>query len=336
MSDNGSTTPPGWYPDGQGGQRWWDGTQWGPEGQPPAAEPSPPTTPMPTSPPPQYAPPQDPAGQGGYGGPGAPGQAQPSFGTPYAAAAGFPPPGQDPSGGGASGKNTKLVLGIVGGLVGLAVVIVILVLALGGGNGASSDDPAETVSSFFDAARDGDCDAALELLTDNAIDVFNASGDDCESADPAGEFGDDVSLDVGEATIDGDDATVPVTITDSSDEAGDLGLGDFAVDFNLKKTDGVWLIDGFGFGDVDLPDLDLPDASDFPDDPFSDLPDDPFSDLPTDLFSDLPTDLFSDFPSDFDPEDFLSDFPSDFFSDFDPEDYLSDFPSDFLSDLPTG
>ncbi len=32
MSDEPSSspsTPPGWYPDGQGGQRWWDGTQWG-------------------------------------------------------------------------------------------------------------------------------------------------------------------------------------------------------------------------------------------------------------------------------------------------------------------
>lgn len=28
-------SPPGWYPDGTGNQRWWDGTQWG--GYPPAA-----------------------------------------------------------------------------------------------------------------------------------------------------------------------------------------------------------------------------------------------------------------------------------------------------------
>jgi uncharacterized Tic20 family protein len=36
MSDPTASTPPppssipaGWYPDGQGGTRWWDGTQWG-------------------------------------------------------------------------------------------------------------------------------------------------------------------------------------------------------------------------------------------------------------------------------------------------------------------
>ena len=28
MSSTSSTPPPGWYPDGAGGQRWWDGAQW--------------------------------------------------------------------------------------------------------------------------------------------------------------------------------------------------------------------------------------------------------------------------------------------------------------------
>ncbi|CAN5418868.1 hypothetical protein BH09ACT12_BH09ACT12_14650 [soil metagenome] len=181
------------------------------------------------------------------------------------------------------------------------------------------------MSSFFDAVRDGDCDAALELLTDNAKSTLGASAEDCESADPSEEFGDDVSIDVGEAKIDGDDATVPVTLTDDS---GDLGSGEFTVDFVLAKQDGAWLIDDIGFDSLldDLPDI--PDLSDpaIPDDPFSDLPSDLFSDLPSDLFSDLPSDLFSDFPS-----DLFSDFPSD----FDPEDFLSDFPTDLFSDFPT-
>ena len=44
-----STPPPGWYPDGSGTSRWWDGTQWG-ESAPVPAPPTqaPPTIPTPT------------------------------------------------------------------------------------------------------------------------------------------------------------------------------------------------------------------------------------------------------------------------------------------------
>lgn len=337
MSDSGNNAPPGWYDDGTGGQRWWDGSQWGPEGQPPAT----PTTPMPTSPPPTSppptSPPQDPpygppGGQPAYGQYGAP---QPSYGTAGAAAAGYPPPGPDHGTPSTSGPGSRkgLLIGLVGGLIGVVVLVIILVIALGG-SGPSSDDPAETVQSFFDAARDGDCDAAVELLTENAQETLDP--EDCESADPAEEFGDSVELEVGDAEIDGDDATVPVSLVvdPDSEELGGLGgliPSDVTIDFQLRKVDGAWLIDDFGFGSLleNLPDLDIPevpDLSDLPDDPFSDLPEDPFSDLPTDLFSDFPTDLFSDFPT-----DLFSDFPTD----FDPEDFLSDFPTDLFSDFPT-
>ncbi len=35
-----SATPPGWYDDGHGAQRWWDGTRWTEHVQPPAPEPA--------------------------------------------------------------------------------------------------------------------------------------------------------------------------------------------------------------------------------------------------------------------------------------------------------
>ncbi|WP_323794161.1 DUF2510 domain-containing protein, partial [Nocardioides sp.] len=134
MSDSGSGTPAGWYPDREGGQRWWDGTQWGPVGQPPAAPE--PTVAMPTGPPPS---------------------------TPPEGYAAYPPPSEAaaPAAATSTGPNKPLLLGILGGLVGLGVLIVLLVMVLGGGGGASSDDPAETVSAFYDAARDGDCEAAF-------------------------------------------------------------------------------------------------------------------------------------------------------------------------------
>jgi uncharacterized protein len=35
-----SSVPPGWYPDGQGGTRWWDGAQWGPPSAAPGSVPA--------------------------------------------------------------------------------------------------------------------------------------------------------------------------------------------------------------------------------------------------------------------------------------------------------
>jgi hypothetical protein len=76
MSDpNQPSVPPGWYPDGQGGQRWWDGNQWTEHQQPaPGAVPPPPAPPpAPGAPGQTYgAPPPPPPGFGAqapYGSP---------------------------------------------------------------------------------------------------------------------------------------------------------------------------------------------------------------------------------------------------------------------------
>ena len=47
MSDG--STPAGWYPDGQGGERWWDGNQWTDQTRPLTAPPEPPPPPTPPS-----------------------------------------------------------------------------------------------------------------------------------------------------------------------------------------------------------------------------------------------------------------------------------------------
>jgi hypothetical protein len=305
VSDSGGAgnAPPGWYPDGQGGQRWWDGLEWA------AAEAPQPTLPLPTVPPPSGPPPSGPP------------PASPPGEPPYAAYP-PPPPGATSAAatpGSGSPRNTKVLLAVVGGLVGVAVLAIVLVLALGGSDGPSSDDPAATVQAFFDAAEDGDCDAALELLTDAGRDLLDA--DDCESGVPVDDG--DVSYDIGDAEVDGDAATVAVTVRDAS---ADLGLDEVTLDFALLRTDDVWLIDGFGIGGL---------PEDLPDDLTSELPSelDPgeLPELPEDFEDFDPEDFLSDLPSDFDPEDFLSDFPTD----FDPEDLLSDFPTDLFTDLPT-
>ena len=246
-----STAPPGWYDDGQGGRRWWDGSQWGAAEQPAA----PPTGPPPATPP---------------------------YGQQY---------GQQPYGAPQSGapkKRTGLIIGIVAALVLLAGGIVAAVLL--GGDGASSDDPAETVQSYVDAVEDGDCDAVVALLTDDFQDEIGAgcSGDFSpeDAYEGTGVDPDDITYDVGEAEVDGDEATVPLTVSGF----GSLGGQDsITSDYGLVKEDGEWLISSFGTPDLEAPSADLP--SDFPTEMPSGMPSDfemP-SGVPTD-FGDLPTD----------------------------------------------
>ena len=240
---------------------------------------------------------------------------QPGYGAPQA---GYGPP-QGGYGTPPAKKKTGLILGIVGGVVVLGVIVTVLLLVLGGGNGPSSDDPAETVQSFLDAGKDRDCDAVKELVTGEAKTLLDAQDcDDAEAQAQAEALGfdpDDITYEVGEASIDGDRATVPVTTTFD----GDLPEGVPAealsqtIDYELAKVDGSWLISSFGFdaGDLSLDDL----PTDLPTDAF---PTDAFpTDLPTEgIPTDFPTDFLTEFPTDGLPSDFFSDFPTELFSDF--------------------
>lgn len=120
-----SNIPAGWYDDGQGGQRWWDGTQWTEHTQPGPAAPAAPESPArPTAPqspaadmPTQIAPnraadlgggspQQSPYGgtpsQPAYGGGAAPAQPAQLAQSPYGAPA-QQPPAQQPYGAPAGG-----------------------------------------------------------------------------------------------------------------------------------------------------------------------------------------------------------------------------------------
>ncbi|GAA5144171.1 hypothetical protein GCM10023340_11380 [Nocardioides marinquilinus] len=77
-----NTTPPGWYPDGQGGQRWWDGSQWAAPGQGPGGASS--GGQSSGQPPTQFGGGQQPgqSGQSGQGQYGQPGQQGGQYGQP--------------------------------------------------------------------------------------------------------------------------------------------------------------------------------------------------------------------------------------------------------------
>jgi hypothetical protein len=213
MSDpNQPSTPPGWYPDGQGGQRWWDGSKWTEHTQPPAGGGAPATPPAPAAPagppspgvpggdlPTQVAPnraanypgqqgqpgqpsspqPQQPP-QGVYGAPGGqpgqPGQSsygqQPPFG-------GFPPAGGSGGSGGGKGK----LFAIIGGAVGAVILIVVLLfvlfnVVLGGG-------PEDVASDYLDASASGDFEEACELSSKDYQKSAFEDAKDCDEVEDA-------------------------------------------------------------------------------------------------------------------------------------------------------
>lgn len=148
------STPPGWYDDGSGTQRWWNGTTWGEQSPPPAF----------------------PAG-------GLPGQ--PGFPGGQPGQPGQPTPGP---------RRTGLVIALVVALVAVvALVVVVLVLALGGDDDRddSSDRdgdrdrdarPSATVTSPTfdlptDASEDDFC-AAMQVAGEEIVDQSSQEGDE--------------------------------------------------------------------------------------------------------------------------------------------------------------
>lgn len=242
------STPPGWYDDGQGSQRWWDGHQWtehtrpaggGPQQPQPGSEPAAPYDPH--SEPTQFGSPpsgtdvgqqgwQQPAG-GGY--PPQPGH--PQQGWPSSSPAGH--------GGGGGGKG-KLIAVIGGGVAVVAVAVVLLVVLLGGSGG-----PSGTVEDVFDAAKDGDPCAVIEHLSNSALgtdedgrdDAVDTAVDECEASSPDSEGGAGCELEIVDEEVDGDKATVTAKITGCDDESDN----EEEDEIDLVKEGGDWRLPTF-------------------------------------------------------------------------------------------
>jgi hypothetical protein len=242
---NNPNVPPGWYPDGQGSQRWWDGTQWTEHVQPaapqqPAQPPAPqqqPAAPQqhPAAPQPGYGPPQaqqsgHPGQQPGYPQSGQPGQ--PPHGQPQ-----WNPTGQPGPQGAGGGGNKKLfvILGAAGGgALLLLILVVVLVMTLSGNN------PKGVADDYLKAVKNENYSRICELMTDEAqqelYDEYDAEncrevGDalkdqeaerEAERDGDAWEIGDvncseaweqvDYDYEIVDVEEDGDDATVTVEV----------------------------------------------------------------------------------------------------------------------------
>jgi len=260
-----ATTPPGWYDDGHGALRWWDGAQWTEHAQSPDAATS------------ESGLDEPGAVTGSDGADGvADGEAidtptAPEGGDPPSAPPGYPggfPGGPNPSGGfiaATEPKKSKLwIVWVVVGVVLLGIVIlaaVIIPIAIGmigggGGSGApSGDDEAAAVAAvelYDEAWGTGDCDKFTEATTESFREQLELP--DCSTFTAASQgFIDSVEgyqLAVTDVTQDEDVITVETSETYSSffDDEGNPTDESVAYEdhyaYSVVSSGDGWAIDG--------------------------------------------------------------------------------------------
>ncbi|WP_194410710.1 DUF2510 domain-containing protein [Microbacterium cremeum] len=268
-----TTTPPGWYDDGHGAMRWWDGSHWTEHVAQPDPEPSadaPTEAEIVAAYPAQSA---DPAGAYPPH-PGDPAGAYPPHpGDPAAYMAAHPGYGAAgyPGGGFAAATEPRrtsklwilwLVLGLVllGIVIAAAVLIPILLMSAatsGAGGAAGSDDERAAVAAvelYDDAWQDADCEAFEASTTDD----FRASTGigDCESFVAEAELFvesvedyevrvDDVASEQGTITV--TTTETYLTVLDDTGEPLETPEPMSAVyTYTVVAVEGEWAIDAIG------------------------------------------------------------------------------------------
>jgi hypothetical protein len=133
-------------------------------------------------------------------------------------------------------RITRLRIGVL-----LLAVLSVGLLAGCGGDSDSEATPEEVVADFYAATGDADPEAMCALITEDAAQAAadDENADTCEEGVQASiDAGDNAgvseladSIEVGDATIDGDEATVGITALGTEDEV------------HLVQEDGQWKLD---------------------------------------------------------------------------------------------
>jgi hypothetical protein len=145
-------------------------------------------------------------------------------------------------------KNDKFLIVIVIGIILLAVVAVVLVLARGQRENYMADDtPSGVVHNYFLAIQREEFEKAYGYLSDDLkskpdLDEFIQMVDD-------NYYGSEVSLQIGQSSIDGDRARVEVSITTYSGggpfDSGRYSSPDTA--YLRRNENGDWKLTGYPY-----------------------------------------------------------------------------------------
>jgi hypothetical protein len=247
-----TTTPPGWYDDGHGALRWWDGAQWTEHVATPDPE----------------------VGEGIEGRTGAEASdaGQPAVEAPPAAYPGGYPPAYPGANGGVFVAATEprksrlwivwVVIGVV--LIGIVVALAVLVpiALLGASGGGASPEPTvyteaeqqqavEAVELYDQAYQTQDCDAYLASTTESYRELIEIT--DCDTfVAGATEFAaslQDYEVTVTSVTQDGSSISVftSETYTSQIDDEGNTTTVpqpyEDVYEYVVVPVDGGWAID---------------------------------------------------------------------------------------------
>jgi len=130
-------------------------------------------------------------------------------------------------------------------LINLFIATAVITLAVGcKGKDNVANDPKTVLSSFFEKMSKKDMDGAAKLATKDSKGTLEMMKKGIEAAEKMGKMGDETKkedpteefkkMKIGEAKIDGDNATVSVSNPSKDNKV---------VDFPLKKEDGSWKVD---------------------------------------------------------------------------------------------
>lgn len=228
------STPPGWYDDGSGTTRWWDGERWS-DGPPTPGQ----------APEQSYGSYAAASGQGGYGQQGGYGE-QGGFGQGgYGEQGGYGGPGGAADSPRRSGGGPlKLVIAAVVVLVLVGVATTVLVLTRGGDDEADADSPEAAVEDAVAAVFAVEsCDDELPLVTGERLEVVEELVDlgDIGACEAAGDYTLDVTT--RDVEVDGSSATAVAEVSATYDGSAE-GFGDHEriIGLELEEVDGDWLV----------------------------------------------------------------------------------------------
>ncbi len=210
------TAPAGWYDQGNGTQRYWDGEAWTEHTAPAAAARAPVAAPPVAAPAaaPQYA--------------AVPSSAPLAQPPGYAALPSNTPPAAPRK------RVWPWVLGIVGGVlllvIGLAIWGVVAFVGVVSG-------PVDVVNDFEDAVTTGDCAATQATVTSEFLE--GSGWDDCEFFAEDAQRLASSKFNANKSSITNGKATVTADMRLTGDTASYTGT------YTLFKEDGDWKVDGF-------------------------------------------------------------------------------------------